>query len=381
MGKIIKNTIGNFLIVLLIFSMVTGWFFSGWPQIWHNPLIPPEIQEAQADGVTKTYTFTSDAESWSATACGASGASCSWQSGDGSPASGSIEESETRKNKGGTWTWDLSSITWESLGVPAGATVTAVDGSYNHKMATCTSCNTSGGNTSGTLLIRDSGDTATIATLETAVTYTGATTWTGRNASGAQSVGASYQTSTTGIILRISGGIQTNNTTGATAVIRQDQISFVITYTPSSGPSITASSSVQMPDYTLGGAGYTERNFSDVSAFVQVTATAGFTVTVSSTNLTGANNTISNANVKLKTDGVTANNPTIIDEISGCSTFSGVTETASGEYSLDSARTIVTTSSGSGTCNIEPTIRVYINNYNNYVEEDTGTLTFTVTSP
>jgi len=33
---------------LLIFILATGWIFSGWPQIWHNPQFPPEIQKAHA---------------------------------------------------------------------------------------------------------------------------------------------------------------------------------------------------------------------------------------------------------------------------------------------------------------------------------------------
>ena len=38
-GKLHKT-----LILLLIFA----WFFSGWPQIWNNPRIPPKAHEAQA---------------------------------------------------------------------------------------------------------------------------------------------------------------------------------------------------------------------------------------------------------------------------------------------------------------------------------------------
>ena len=216
---------------ILILAISFGWIFSGWPQIYN---FPPSANIAYADQTTKTYSFPSDTESWSATACGAAGATCIWQSGAGSPANGSLEEPETRKNKGGTWTWQLSGITWENIGVPSGATVTAVDGSYNHTMATCTDCNTTGSNTSGTLSIRDSGDTATVATLETAVSYTGAAGWASRNASGAQSIGASYQASNTAVIIRLSGSIQTNNVTGAQAVIRQDEISLTITYTPAS---------------------------------------------------------------------------------------------------------------------------------------------------
>jgi len=35
-------TISKFL---LIFLLITGWIFSGWPQIWQNPPIPPEAQK------------------------------------------------------------------------------------------------------------------------------------------------------------------------------------------------------------------------------------------------------------------------------------------------------------------------------------------------
>jgi len=35
----------KFLIILFI---ITGWIYSSFPQIWQNPPVPPEIQEAQA---------------------------------------------------------------------------------------------------------------------------------------------------------------------------------------------------------------------------------------------------------------------------------------------------------------------------------------------
>ena len=56
MAKIVKNNLGNFLVVCFIFLMIMGWIFSGWPQIWQNPPIPPKIQEAQA--ATKTFLLT-----------------------------------------------------------------------------------------------------------------------------------------------------------------------------------------------------------------------------------------------------------------------------------------------------------------------------------
>jgi hypothetical protein len=38
----------KFLKILIIFLIIFTWIFSGWPQIWQNPRIPPEIQEARA---------------------------------------------------------------------------------------------------------------------------------------------------------------------------------------------------------------------------------------------------------------------------------------------------------------------------------------------
>jgi hypothetical protein len=38
----------KFLKILIIFLIIFTWIFSGWSQIWQNPRIPPEIQEARA---------------------------------------------------------------------------------------------------------------------------------------------------------------------------------------------------------------------------------------------------------------------------------------------------------------------------------------------
>ena len=40
----------KFLKVSVVFLVIFGWIFSGWPQIWQKPAIPPEIQEALAQG-------------------------------------------------------------------------------------------------------------------------------------------------------------------------------------------------------------------------------------------------------------------------------------------------------------------------------------------
>ncbi len=53
MVRIIKNNLGNFLVICLIFLTMTIWIFSGKPQIWKKPAFPPEIQEVRAE--TQTY--------------------------------------------------------------------------------------------------------------------------------------------------------------------------------------------------------------------------------------------------------------------------------------------------------------------------------------
>lgn len=48
MKKAIKNKLSNILLISFIFSIIVVWLFSGWPQIWQRPAIPPNIQEAKA---------------------------------------------------------------------------------------------------------------------------------------------------------------------------------------------------------------------------------------------------------------------------------------------------------------------------------------------
>jgi len=51
------------LVILVIFSLVTGWMFSGWPRIWEKPQIPPEVQEAQAADTT-VYIVNAASTTW-----------------------------------------------------------------------------------------------------------------------------------------------------------------------------------------------------------------------------------------------------------------------------------------------------------------------------
>jgi len=61
-SKIIKTS--QFL---LVFVLISGWIFSGWPQVWQNPRIPPKVQWALAATNTETFT-TAGSSSWTAPA-------------------------------------------------------------------------------------------------------------------------------------------------------------------------------------------------------------------------------------------------------------------------------------------------------------------------
>lgn len=373
MLRITKNKLGNFFKACLIVLLMIGWLFCGWPRLLEFSIydlefrLPPTIQKAQASQTIETYAFATTSESWT----GNDGVSTTdtYRSDVGNLA-GCLQTSVAGKNKTNTTAgWLISGISWEDLGVPAGATVNSVDGNYDWQCSDYT--NGQSTSTSGNLTVTDASD-GNETTLETGTTFGSTTTWATQNLTAAVAMPAALQASNTSIKIKLLGNLRTS--AGSAGVARQmDNVVLTINYTLSA--SITVPTSVQMPDYTLGGVGYTDRNFNGVAGLVQITASAGFTVTVSSTNLTSANNTISNADVRLRTDGTVTSNPTVIEN---CTGFSGITETSNGEYALDSAQTIVTTSSGSGTCDIYPTIRVYINNYDVYIEEVSGVLTFTV---
>jgi hypothetical protein len=37
---------GKFLQVSVVFLVIFGWIFSGWPQIWQKPAIPPSARRS-----------------------------------------------------------------------------------------------------------------------------------------------------------------------------------------------------------------------------------------------------------------------------------------------------------------------------------------------
>lgn len=134
------------------------------------------------------------------------------------------------------------------------------------------------------------------------------------------------------------------------------------------------SSDVYMLDYTLGDANnYSKYLFStSQECIVTDNSSAPWSLTIASSNMTSAKNNLSSSNIFLNTDGTPASGDTIT------SPTTNITESAGPEYSLDSARTIITgNASASGVYNNRPTIK--LKNLNNlYSEQIIGILTITL---
>lgn len=65
--RLFKNNLNNFLIFVLVFVLLMGWLFSGWPRIWQNPTIPPETKEVKAAEVLTNGSFTGGTTGWTPT--------------------------------------------------------------------------------------------------------------------------------------------------------------------------------------------------------------------------------------------------------------------------------------------------------------------------
>lgn len=62
----LKSKLENLLAVALVFLLVTGWIFSGWPHIWQGPPVPSEVKtvEANPDIEIKKPTSHTDGTGW-----------------------------------------------------------------------------------------------------------------------------------------------------------------------------------------------------------------------------------------------------------------------------------------------------------------------------
>lgn len=148
----------------------------------------------------------------------------------GNPA-GSLKARIAVANNSAYSSWRLTGITWEDLGVPAGATVTHVR--LQGASTRCTEYN-NGNNTStiGPYRIYASDGSTVIATI-----------WSGRTVSGSEgswstvsqqsdvAVGSSYQASNTSIQIWLEDYLRTSSGAGAAVSTHDDQVSITVTYT------------------------------------------------------------------------------------------------------------------------------------------------------
>lgn len=127
------------------------------------------------------------------------------------------------------WTKSLS---WETMGVPTGATVTQIDGSFKYRVVQESHAATQ---TMGTMQLQDSADTASCAASDLEASFDpGAVNanFTTRNSSGTVNVSAGCQTSSTSVTIRMNMIPATGNNAAATSELRIDDVSLTITYTP-----------------------------------------------------------------------------------------------------------------------------------------------------
>ena len=133
-------------------------------------------------------------------------------------------------------------------------------------------------------------------------------------------------------------------------------------------------SDVYMADYTLGDENDYSKYIFSTSQDCTVTdnTSAPWTLTMQSTDMTSAKNTVPNTDVFLSTDGNVSSGDTITTPTSG------ITESSASDYSLNTTRMIISgDASASGDYDNQPTVK--LTNLNTlYNEGISGTVTITI---
>lgn len=182
--------------------------------------------------LTKQFNYNTDLESWSATVGGATSLvmgrdTTEDSSNDTNAGTGVMQARRTGKNvTDGTPYWEWAG-TWEDLGVPAGATVTAVDLDYDSK---CSEYTTGATSTVGPSELRDSGGSLR-STFRAADNVSATSAWVTRDGSASGIIDASNTT----IRLRVGVNPKTGNSSSAAVTLRLDWVVVTVTYTPVGG--------------------------------------------------------------------------------------------------------------------------------------------------
>ena len=231
------------LVFCLVFVLCASWLFSGWPQIWNDPAFPPAVQQAWADTqVTTVEAWASDINGWTwTTVAGCAGPTFTqgFDGADGNLA-GSAFSDITNKKNGSCEGYFSKTFTWESLSIPAGNTVTQVDGKfdYSHPVETDASVQSIG------LMIYDSANSTNItnpdADLETAFDPGApSASWSTRDTDGAKDIDSAQQASNTTITVRAYMLTASGNANGADSRNLMDNIVFTMTHSAPATVSVT----------------------------------------------------------------------------------------------------------------------------------------------
>jgi len=231
------------LVFCLVFIVCGTWVFSGWPQIWHNPPFPPKVQEARADTqVTTVESWASDINGWSWTGVSGCAGPAFTQGFDGTDGNlaGSAFSDITNKKNGSCEGYFSKTFTWESLSIPAGNTVTQVDGKFDYSHPTETSAAVQ----SIGLMIYDSTNSVNItdpdADLETAFDPGApSASWSPRDTDGAKDIDSDQQASDTTITVRAYMLTATGNENNSDSRNLMDNIVFTMTHSAPANVSIT----------------------------------------------------------------------------------------------------------------------------------------------
>jgi murein DD-endopeptidase MepM/ murein hydrolase activator NlpD len=128
-----------------------------------------------------------------------------------------------------SWTKTLS---WESMGLAAGSTITQVDGSYLYRVFAETHAATQA---IGSMQLRNSTDTADCAASDLEASFdpgAPAAGYTTRNALGNINVNSECQASSTTVTIRLNMTVATGANNSANSELRADDIALGITFTP-----------------------------------------------------------------------------------------------------------------------------------------------------